>query len=746
MASRACLMNWCASDLLQAKAVRVMFMFRASFFLVPLFVALSIGAGGGCSSSDGAVRAPGSDRKDGALEDPDGGHSGSGGALGSGGLFGGGGRLFGGDASVDSGTGAHNGSGILTSIRVDPIDAVITLDGRGAIQQKFRVFGTFKDQVDEIEITDRAVFYVSENWGLGSFPADGPVFEANTGTPHGGYAVVTAIAANPDGSTLERSAGVTVRVVTTRDDPRDDGTSVFSIPADPQSLFEGPVDPARAPRVVYPNSGTLMPPNLNRLSIHFEPGIGNGLFQVEMTSRQLSVTYYLRCGPPVSGGCLFELDEAGYSMVAESNRGAEPVSIVVRGTDDSGSAVGESAPVFMQFAQDDVSGALYYWNASGDTAIMRLDFGTRDLVPEVFLTPNQDGMGNGCVGCHAISPDGRRVVASLNGQNDGQQVLVNDLTRARTDPEFLERNGQDADDEINALQFASFNPDGSRFAAVFGDTGLPARNTLWFHDGQTGTRLAGDELVFEFEPDHPDWSADGNRILVTRVGVHNTSQKPYNCGISMVDHDGAAWSPPVDVLPVIDGDGKTRFNPNLLPDDQLFVFSESTCDSPGQEQSQSCNGDADPSATTWAAIPEENTTPVHLVRAGAPGLMDNGQTKLSDTFPRSAPFESHYLSKDTALDVGVVRPAIFWVTIATVRRIGLLNSDGQRQLWMFAVDPAKVLAGEDGSFPAFHLPFQDPQTSNHIGEWTQSLVSDTPPPDPPAPPPPPPPPVPPGLE
>jgi hypothetical protein len=59
---------------------------------------------------------------------------------------------------------------------------------------------------------------------------------------------------------------------------------------------------------------------------------------------------------------------------------------------------------------------------------------------------------------------------------------------------------------------------------------------------------------------------------------------------------------------------------------------------------------------------------------------------------------------------------------------------------MFAVDPAAILAGKDGSYPGFYLPFQDLKTSNHIAQWTQKIVSDNPPPPPaPAPPPPPPP-------
>ena len=62
---------------------------------------------------------------------------------------------------------------------------------------------------------------------------------------------------------------------------------------------------------------------------------------------------------------------------------------------------------------------------------------------------------------------------------------------------------------------------------------------------------------------------------------------------------------------------------------------------------------------------------------------------------------------------------------------------------MFAVDPAKILAGQDGSYTAFFLPFQDPTTSNHIAQWTQKIIGANPAPPAPSPPPPAPPPAPP---
>ena len=52
----------------------------------------------------------------------------------------------------------------------------------------------------------------------------------------------------------------------------------------------------------------------------------------------------------------------------------------------------------------------------------------------------------------------------------------------------------------------------------------------------------------------------------------------------------------------------------------------------------------------------------------------------------------------------------------------------QPQIWMAAVDLDKgAAAGPDPSWPAFWLPFQDPQAHNHIAQWVESVVGEAPP-------------------
>jgi hypothetical protein len=631
------------------------------------------------------------------------------------------------------------GSTVITALRIEPEDAVLELDAAEEGEQEYRVFAELEGESGERDVTDRVVFYVPDNWHVGGFEDNGPLFTTNTTAPRGGVLTVQATAANSDGSLEQVNTSLTVRYRGTPSDPRDDGSGDFDVPDDAADLFGGDEDAARAPLLVYPNDGVLLPPNLQRLAVHFEPGVAeNTLFEVAFVTGAVELRYYVRCGEQIDNGCVLEIDQDSFRLLADSNREGEEVKLQVRGTDDEGHAVGASVEQTLTFARTDVRGALYYWRTTEPVGIMRADFTAPNIAPEPFLLADDTRLNNQtCVGCHTLSRDGSRIIASQGGQGDGRQVYVADLTMDPMNPAFLTMNG----DEDNRIQFASFSPDAESFVSVFGDTDdLTARHTLWFNDGATGARLPDQSIQLSFEPDHPEWSPDGEMIAMTRVGIHHTSQRPRKSGIELLMRDATGpnngWSDPMTVIPI--AAGHNRYNPSFVPDSSLFVFSESICPGgPGQEDRDDCDADADPTAKTWAVLPEADATPVLLARAAAGGVRDNGETNLTDTFPRSAPFESEYDES-----------GVYWVTISSKRRAGLFNQSEHQLLWMFAIDPAKIKDGEDGSYPAFYLPFQDLNTSNHIGQWTSQVVTDEPPPPPPDPPvpPPPPPPPPPVLE
>jgi hypothetical protein len=273
---------------------------------------------------------------------------------------------------------------------------------------------------------------------------------------------------------------------------------------------------------------------------------------------------------------------------------------------------------------------------------------------------------------------------------------------------------------------------------------------LSFNDGITGVRQSS--LNLGFPVSYPDWSPDGQSIAVTHIYGNSGSIVQFQeGGISVIQQSATGWSPsPAEVVVVPHTTGKSRYTPNFVPDSSFLLYSEATRqtgDSDGLVDSYS-----DPSASVWAVQPQANATPVLLARANATGVADkltltDGRSTLvtsriasgmlMNTFPRSAPFQATQNGHK-----------LFWFTVASQRRAGLRlykanpsvvgDEPTQLLLWMFAIDADQVLAGKDGSFPGFFLPFQDLTTSNHMAAWTQKYVSDNPPPAPPTPPPAPP--------
>ena len=586
-----------------------------------------------------------------------------------------------------SGSGGDGALAGLLSLSIAPLDAVLQATPAAAATQAYTVTGTFKNK-PPADVTAKITLGVA-NHGLGAF--SGGTFTSVT--TKGGITQVTAT--TPDG-TVSASTGLTVHLTASVNGP--DGGQ--ALPADPSKSFLGTADPSRAPELVYPNDNVILPPNLKRLEVHWRTvSAKNTLFAIDFHSATADLRTYLRCPQPTDGGCIFELDPVAYGYLADSNSGGDPVELTVLGSDDQASGFGTSTTFHVTIAQDDVQGGLYYWTTTNGTAIMRFDFGGSAAMPEIFLSPSQNGFPT-CVGCHAMSHDGTKMVASLGGQNDGRIVYLADVTK----PQTLALDG----DTKNHIQFASFNPAGDRFAAIYGDTNPPERNTLFFHDGTTGQRVTAESVVLPYEPDHPSWAPDGQHIAIDHVGLHQTSQRPINCGIELLTRSGPGWSAPAVLLPI--APGLSRYNADFAPDSSFLAFSQSTCPN-GDIQNSDCDGDADPSAKTWGILPMPGASPVLLARSTAPGVADKGATDLTDTFPRFSPFQQKQ-----------GKGRLFYATISSRRRLGLRDPGGHQLLWMFAIDPDKVAAGQDGSSPAFFLPSQDLTTSNHIAQWTTAIV------------------------
>jgi len=580
-------------------------------------------------------------------------------------------------------------------IVVKPADLELLIDGATAATATYTALGRFAD--GRIEDVSSRVQWLLTNAELGGFA--GSQF-TSTVTRGGRSKVVATLGA------VSGESALTLRIRERYPDPG------AGLPADPSGPFGGPANPGRAPDLVYPNDGVLVPPNLRLLEIHFKPGAGNTLFEISFHNDLSDIVVYTRCVVPLNGGCIYTPDATVWTWIAETNRGGDDLTVGVRATDDAGSGVGASAAIKLAFSVENVKGGIYYWTAgkTAATEIMRYDFGSvTQLAAERFVGPDQ--AGGKCVGCHALSRDGTKMVAAAGGWDVEDSLLV-DVGRARR----VATPAKSA--------FSSWNPTGSTYVGVFAYGGAANYNLMLF-DGASGhlTGTIDVGATAAQAASHPDWSPDGTSIAFVREGAPDitgvNNQRFFQGAIQIVtDQGGGAFGAPETIVPA--AAGKNRYYPAFAPDSKLLAFNESTC--PTGSQHKDCNADTDPSAKIFVVAPHAGATPIALAHANAPGKTDTG-TSLTNSWPKWAPFE--FQRTETA------GTRLVWLTFSSSRNYGLrkpppggvsTEATSGTLLWMVAIDPDRAAAGQDPSYAAFALPFQDVATSNHIAQWTEEVV------------------------
>ena len=577
----------------------------------------------------------------------------------------------------------------IVSLRIDPLSATVSVQPGMPAMQAYRAFGKSAGGAEE-DVTAKVTWSVDRPLLVPKIAAG----VATTSDTVGGVVAVRATTA-----TVGASASLTIKISSTNVATGMGATP--ALPATPAQPFGGPADTTRAPQLVYPNDGVLLPPNLNGVEVHYRPGsTSNTLFEIAFANANTDVRVYTRC-VTLEDGCVYRPEAGVWQQVAETNRGTGSVTVTVRGTDDMGVGVGQSASLKMSFSKDDVKGGLYYWTTTLKS-IERWDFGsTTQTAAETVVSP-ADGDGTTCVGCHAISHDGTRMVATLGGQNDGRILLWDIGMKTAMAKPFMQQHSQ----------FESWNPAGTMFVGMYTDNHAnhSGPSNLLLFDGTTALMM-GQIDVGGLRADHPDWSRDDQHIVFTSVDTAGsyTDQRPQKSGLAYIERSGTGWSAPMTFLPYVAG--KNRYYPAVSPTNDFVVFNESTCPAGGSDDS--CDADTDPTATLYSMpLPPGTATPTLLASANAPGVNDGTNTVLTNTYAKWSPFvfqldEMH---------------KVLWATFSSKRRYGLYKDNGNLYIWMFAVDPGAASGAGDPSYAAFCLPFQALDTSNHIAQWTEQAV------------------------
>jgi hypothetical protein len=547
---------------------------------------------------------------------------------------------------------SSDGGQVGVTLTLSPADPVWTVDGKTPITQAFTALRGKED-------VSKEAFFSLDDGRLGSF--QGNVF---TATPTiTGRTTVRARVGDDTGST-----SLTLRARAVVVTP---GT-----PADAPTRFMGPADAGRAPMLAYPPPGALIPPNLHELEFQWRKAMGTDLFELSLTGEGIELLVYTTCNA-VGEGCGYTPDETSWKLLASGARNGT-VQVKVRATSLAGGPVGTSGMQALSFGAEDIQGGLYYWGATAN-GVYRYDFGRRGQKAEPYYVPGpapQAGLVT-CVGCHAMSRNGKRIAAGVNIPGPSALRVLDVASRNK-----LFEVGVGV---ISGSNFQAFSADGSRLITVE-NGGLVVR------DGTSGMVLGKTPQIAN--ANMPDIASDGSRVVFARAAT------PCNLGPCTLEVSGASLfvSPFAgDVLgaeqALVRSGGENNFYPSFSPDSKYVVFNRA-----------SSGASYDNMAARVMIVPAAGGNVIDLKSA-------NGYE--GNSWPKWAPFVQRFQGK-----------TILWLTFSSRRPYGL-RTPSAAQLWLVPVSVDKLQLGQDPGFPPVWLPFQNIGTGNHIAQWVEKVERPT---------------------
>ncbi len=165
---------------------------------------------------------------------------------------------------------------VVTVLEVLPSALDLTVGNEGVARQVFVASAHFDDGTTT-DVTSEMTWSIDDP-RLGGF--QGALFVA--GGAAGGRGVIRA-----KWNAVVVSVPVSVKIQRSR--------TADGAPANAPSLFLAATeDPTRAPTIVYPVTGTIVPPNLGDFEVHWTDGSGNDLYELSLRSEYLDLRVYQR--------------------------------------------------------------------------------------------------------------------------------------------------------------------------------------------------------------------------------------------------------------------------------------------------------------------------------------------------------------------------------------------------------------------------------------------------------------------
>lgn len=558
----------------------------------------------------------------------------------------------------------------LISARLEPASAVLeSVDGAMPTQ----ALALIAMQRDGTEVTITGVRWTATLPLVGTLDAEG-LFTA-TGNVGG---VVTVMALSPTG--LAATATVTVNLRRTVYGPGADATAATHFSGVPTA------DPS-AIDVLYPLEGAVMPANVFPPTIQWAPvGVAGDLFRVHIVEPFVDLSAILvHSGADFGSGWAVPRDV--WRPLADSSSGA-PIAITVERFDAATSTLIAGAGArTMRLARGNVFGAVYYENRDGSANLLRIATETATLT-DLIPNPYPDSSGTRCVGCHALTHDGRYAFAT-NAQTQTVYDLTVDLTGDPPASRYPFAGGP---------AVASFDSMGTYFVG-----GSHVSSSLTIYDAVTGAVAPSTGLPAS-GAGYPAWSPDGMHIaypgdIVTAPPGHPEPGDPIGGNLYIADRTGAGLD----------------FTPRVLHTGAALAGNP-----------EGGENDTHPAWTPdsrWIAFQHGPGTFTHVVRnAGALYLigLDGTLHRLDHASGGTTPTDGFWPTFAPYVTAESGDRRYYWMAFYTRRNYGneVLGTRGaqRRQLWVAAID-TEPTPGTDPSFVPYWLPGQGVTTSNFSAFW-----------------------------
>ena len=357
----------------------------------------------------------------------------------------------------------------------------------------------------------------------------------------------------------------------------------------------------------------------------------------------------------------------------------------------------ESAPVSVAWANVPLSGGLYYWttlapnivpgyippnnadNSPGTTGtgIQRYAFGKdgavsapqlvytdRGRAPTFYGSPPAAFDGAQCVGCHAISNDGKTMALTIGGSAHSDFALLDLTTLTMTVLNAAASTGATDPRDINYYkQFRVSNVATETTFGPNGDVMVNMYQSKLFLRGTTASLTNQGEVAGSFADQYksdPFWSQSGKYFVFTSFAVPDVSVQYFNPTglngdmkrngqIAIASATATGINNDAHVL-VPRENNITKYYPAVSNDDALVVYNQSTCGvdpdvytnlstGAGLYGAQTCDGYDDSSATLWlvATMGGNAVAPRQRQRRSGAPTTTRGRAGARTTAPSAAP-------------------------------------------------------------------------------------------------------------